>query len=100
MNATVPVLEIHRLSARYGKVPALLPTSLSVQPGSIVTVIGANGAGKSTLLNAVMGALPQGGQASGDVVFAGQSIADWQVERRVALGMSLVPEKRELFATM
>jgi len=99
MNAE-ELLRIDGLSARYGKVAALGTTSLSVTAGSIVTVIGANGAGKSTLLNAIMGALPSSGQASGSVHYAGEDVSAWPVERRVGAGMSLVPEKRELFATM
>ena len=62
----------------------------------IVTIIGANGAGKSTLLNAVMGILP----LKGRVNFAGEDLARLEIEDRVALGLSLVPEHRELFSTM
>jgi branched-chain amino acid transport system ATP-binding protein len=94
------ILEVQDLSARYGKVGALTGASLSVPVGSIVTVIGANGAGKSTLLNAVMGSLPQTGHASGAVRYDGGDVKAWKAERRVAAGMSLVPEKRELFGTM
>lgn len=94
------LLRIHGLSARYGKVNALAETTLVVPVGSIVTVIGANGAGKSTMLNAMMGALPLNGFAAGQVLYQGQDVSSWAVERRVALGMSLVPEKRELFSSM
>ncbi|OZI63494.1 ABC transporter ATP-binding protein [Bordetella genomosp. 11] len=96
----MPLLRVESLAARYGKVAALAPVSLSVQAGSIVTVIGANGAGKSTMLNAIMGALPQTGQASGQVWLDGKDVSAWPVERRVGAGMSLVPERRELFASM
>jgi len=95
-----PVLEVSNLSARYGKVGALAGATLSVPAGSIVTVIGANGAGKSTMLNAIMGSLPQTGHAAGTVHYAGADVSGWMVERRVAAGMSLVPERRELFGTM
>ncbi|MDH0090078.1 ABC transporter ATP-binding protein [Achromobacter mucicolens] len=95
-----PVLEVSNLSARYGKVGALAGATLSVPAGSIVTVIGANGAGKSTMLNAIMGSLPQTGHAAGAVHYAGADVSGWMVERRVAAGMSLVPERRELFGTM
>ena len=94
------VLEIDDFAVRYGKVEALARTRLAVRAGSIVTVIGANGAGKSTLLNGIMGALPATGQASGIVRYDGADIQRWEVERRVSAGMSLVPEKRELFASM
>ncbi|AZV95243.1 ABC transporter ATP-binding protein [Kerstersia gyiorum] len=98
--STAPILEVSDLSARYGKVGALAGATLTVPRGSIVTVIGANGAGKSTMLNAVMGALPQTGHAAGVVRYDGKDVSGWQVERRVAVGMSLVPERRELFGSM
>lgn len=94
------LLRVHGLSARYGKVNALSETTLVVPAGSIVTVIGANGAGKSTMLNAIMGALPVNGFASGQVQYLGQDVSSWAVEQRVSSGMSLVPEKRELFSSM
>ena len=81
------ILEVRDLSARYGKVGALTNAVISVPAGSIVTVIGANGAGKSTMLNAVMGALPQTGHATGQVQYAGTDVSGWQVERRVSAGM-------------
>jgi branched-chain amino acid transport system ATP-binding protein len=97
---SAPLLQVQGLSARYGKVAALAPTTLSVAAGAIVTVIGANGAGKSTLLNALMGALPPAGSAAGAVLYDGVDVSGWPVERRVGAGISLVPEKRELFASM
>ncbi|VFR28233.1 Branched-chain amino acid transport ATP-binding protein LivF (TC 3.A.1.4.1) [plant metagenome] len=100
MSPTRTLLEVSNLSVRYGKVHALMGASLAVPAGAIVTVIGANGAGKSTLLNAIMGALPASGTASGDVRYDAQALGGWPVERRVATGMSLVPEKRELFSSM
>ncbi len=94
------VLEVRGLSAHYGKVGALTDAALQVQAGGIVAVIGANGAGKSTMLNAIMGSLPQTGHAAGAVQYAGNDVSGWLVERRVAAGMSLVPERRELFGSM
>lgn len=94
------VLEINNLSAGYGKVAALSNASLRVEQGQIVSVIGPNGAGKSTMLNAVMGALPAAGNASGSVRFMGERVDGLEVETLVARGMALVPEKRELFPTM
>ncbi|MGE4370926.1 MAG: ABC transporter ATP-binding protein [Burkholderiaceae bacterium] len=95
-----PVLQVTDLSARYGKVTAVAGANIAVTRGSIVTVIGGNGAGKSTLLNAIMGALPTGGNCSGSIQYLGSEIGAWQVEQRVADGISLVPERRELFASM
>ena len=70
--------------------------SLKVGDNEIVTIIGANGAGKTTLMNAIMGVLPLKGRVS----FAGEDMARLEIEDRVAAGLSLVPEHRELFSTM
>ena len=93
---SAPILVLEGVSVAYGKVEAVRDVSLSMQPGSIVTVIGANGAGKTTLLNALMGILPSGGTVS----FDGAVLAGDAIEERVAMGMALVPERRELFGSM
>jgi branched-chain amino acid transport system ATP-binding protein len=98
--AAQPILEVNGLSVRYGKVEALHNARIAVRAGQIVTVIGPNGAGKSTLLNAIMGALPLTGHAKGAITYLGEDVSAVPVEKRVARGMCLVPEKRELFATM
>lgn len=90
------ILQVRDLCVAYGKVEALHQADLSVGPGQIVTVIGPNGAGKTTMLSAIMGMLP----ATGTVSFLGEAQPDREVEQLVALGMGLVPEKRELFAEM
>ncbi|HEX7932088.1 MAG TPA: ABC transporter ATP-binding protein [Paraburkholderia sp.] len=100
MNAAAPILDVSGLSVRYGKVEALHGAAIKVRAGQIVSVIGPNGAGKSTLLNAIMGALPTTGHAKGAVIYQGEDVSVVAVEKRVALGMCLVPEKRELFASM
>jgi branched-chain amino acid transport system ATP-binding protein len=90
------LLEVRNVSIAHGKVEAVHEVSLDVDDGSIVTVIGPNGAGKTTLLAAIMGLLP----ARGEIRYRGRSIAPLSVEQRVAAGIVLVPEKRELFASM
>ncbi|HYD94733.1 MAG TPA: ABC transporter ATP-binding protein [Noviherbaspirillum sp.] len=95
-----PILEVRDLHVAYGKVEALHGASLTVGAGQIVTVIGPNGAGKSTMLNAIAGTLPASGAVRGAVVLRGHVLTGVPIEARVARGMSLVPEKRELFATM
>nr|WP_233865411.1 ABC transporter ATP-binding protein [Paraburkholderia adhaesiva] len=94
------VLEVSNLAVRYGKIEALHHAAIKVGAGQIVSVIGPNGAGKSTLLNAIMGALPHTGRASGHVSYLGEEVSALPIEGRVARGMCLVPEKRELFASM
>ncbi|MGX7706762.1 ABC transporter ATP-binding protein [Methylobacterium sp. Gmos1] len=93
---THAMLEADNLSVAYGKVEAVRGVSLSVPPGRLVTVLGANGAGKTTLLNALMGVLP----ARGRLLFEGRDLTRLPVEARVAQGLSLIPERRELFSTM
>jgi branched-chain amino acid transport system ATP-binding protein len=99
-TTTAPILEVNSLSVRYGKVEALHGAKIAVGPGQIVSVIGPNGAGKSTLLNAIMGALPVTGHAKGAIMYRGEDVSHVPIEKRVARGMCLVPEKRELFAAM
>jgi branched-chain amino acid transport system ATP-binding protein len=90
------LLSIAGVSIRYGKVEAVHRVSIDVEPGSIVTVIGPNGAGKTTLLSAAMGLLP----FEGTIAFDGMPLAKTSIEERVAQGLCLVPERRELFAEM
>ena len=93
MSALLTVSDVH---VAYGKVEAVRAVSLDVEDREIVTIIGANGAGKTTLLNAIMGILP----LKGRIAFAGEDVARLEIEDRVAAGLSLVPEHRELFASM
>jgi branched-chain amino acid transport system ATP-binding protein len=90
------LLTVHDAHVAYGKVEAVRAVSLEVAEHEIVTIIGANGAGKTTLLNAIMGILP----LKGGVTFAGQDLRRLEIEDRVAAGLSLVAEHRELFASM
>ena len=90
------LLEVKDLRVFYRRVEGLHRASLRVEQGSIVTVIGPNGAGKSTLLGAVMGLL----RCTGEVRFAGKLLGNEPVESRVARGLCLVPERRELFGEL
>jgi branched-chain amino acid transport system ATP-binding protein len=91
------ILDVKHLSVAYGKVEALHDVSLTIRRGEIVTVIGPNGAGKTTLLAALMGLLP----AAGEIIYMGHAQGrEREVEQLVRQGMTLVPEKRELFAEM
>jgi branched-chain amino acid transport system ATP-binding protein len=90
------ILKVEDLCVAYGKVEAVQKVSLDVAEGAIVTVIGPNGAGKTTLLNAVMGLLPSRGR----IDYKGEDITRRSIEARVADGLCLVPEKRELFGPM
>ena len=90
------LLEVEDLCVSYGKVEAVHGVSLAVTEGTIVSVIGPNGAGKTTLLAAIMGTLA----ATGGIRYRGDSVGSLSVEQRVGNGLVLVPEKRDLFASM
>lgn len=97
MSPGAPLLAVDRVSVAYGRVEAVRDVSLAVPVGAIVTILGPNGAGKTTLLGALMGILRL---RAGTVSLAGHPLGPLRVEQRVAHGMSLVAEKRELFVTM
>jgi len=90
------LLHVADMHVSYRRVEAVHGVSLDVAKASIVTVIGANGAGKTTLLNAIMGVM----KGRGNIEFDGKPVADLSLEARVANGLCLVPERRELFASM
>ena len=91
------ILDVKDLRVAYGKVEALHGVSLTIRRGEIVTVIGPNGAGKTTLLASLMGLLP----AAGEILYMGHPRdSEDEVEALVRHGMTLVPEKRELFSEM
>jgi branched-chain amino acid transport system ATP-binding protein len=97
VSAGRPLLEVAGLDAWYGDFQALFDVSVSVASGEVVAIIGANGAGKSTLLRTVAGLLPR---TAGSVAFDGAELAGVPAHRRVALGISLVPEGRRIFPSL
>lgn len=97
MPPDAPALAITGLAVGYGSIPVLRDTSLRVERGTIVTLIGANGAGKSTLMKAVSGLLRPG---AGSIRLYGEEIVGRTPDALVKLGLSLVPEGRRLFGAM
>jgi branched-chain amino acid transport system ATP-binding protein len=91
------VLRVRNLDVAYGPVAALRRVSLHVDQGEIAAIIGANGAGKSTLLRCLAGLTPA---RQGEVLFRGEPVLGLRPERMVALGCSLVPEGRQVFAAL
>ncbi|HEY8418305.1 MAG TPA: ABC transporter ATP-binding protein [Limnochordales bacterium] len=91
------MLAVENLVAHYGPVEALKGISLHVQPGEIVTLIGANGAGKSTTLRAISGLVRP---TRGRIVYEGTDLTTLPPERIVALGIAHVPEGRRVFSQM
>lgn len=91
------MLRVNDVSTFYGQIRALNLVNLTVKHGEIVTVIGANGAGKTTLLNTICGLLRA---RHGEIFFDDMPIADASPESIVRLGLSHVPERRQVFSTM
>lgn len=91
------MLEIKNLNVFYGKVHVLKDISLRLEDGQCITLLGSNGAGKSTLINAISGLVPSSG---GSIQFDGREIVDIQAYQIVRLGISQVPEGRQIFANM
>jgi branched-chain amino acid transport system ATP-binding protein len=91
------MLSIENVKSAYGRIEVLHGVTLHVDPGEIVTLIGANGAGKTTLMHAISGVQPITG---GAIKFAGVPIENRPAHERVAFGISQVPEGRQVFAPL
>jgi branched-chain amino acid transport system ATP-binding protein len=89
-----PLLRLDAIDVCYGDVQVLFGLSLEVREGEIVTLLGSNGAGKTTTLRAISGLRPP---RAGDIQFKGHSLAAVPASARAELGISLVPEGRELW---
>jgi branched-chain amino acid transport system ATP-binding protein len=90
----VPILEIRDLEAGYGRSVVLHGISLTINKGEIVTILGANGAGKTTVLKTVSGVMDA---QKGSVLFEGREIRGVDPDKVMRLGISHVPEGREVF---
>ncbi|MGB6065393.1 MAG: ABC transporter ATP-binding protein [Desulfomonilaceae bacterium] len=88
------LLEIDKVTVRYGKSTAVHNVSLRVPEKAVVSIIGANGSGKSTLLRALLGLVPL---SEGEIRFNGFRISGLETSEIVRLGIVLVPEGRQLF---
>jgi branched-chain amino acid transport system ATP-binding protein len=91
------ILEAHRLSLGYGDVQVLWDINIHIGEGEIVALAGSNGAGKSTLLKGIIGILKP---MAGEIFFQKKDISMLPPYDRVPLGISLVPEGREIFYWM
>jgi len=88
------MLKIKNINTYYGQVHALKNVSLHVNAGEIVSLIGANGAGKTTILNSLSAVTPP---RDGEVIFEGTAIGNLSTDRIVEMGISQVPEGRQVF---
>jgi branched-chain amino acid transport system ATP-binding protein len=94
---TASLLQVSGLVARRGDVEVLQGIDLEARPGEILAIIGPNGAGKSTLLGTIAGVYPARG---GMIALAGRPITGLPAEAVVRLGISLVPERRQVWSQL
>jgi len=88
------LLTVSNIETYYGPIIAIRGVSFAVEAGAIVTILGANGAGKTTILKTVSGVM---GPQKGTVTFDGREIQGMDPDKVVRLGLSHVPEGREVF---
>jgi branched-chain amino acid transport system ATP-binding protein len=89
-----PILKVSNIESYYGPIMAIRGVSLAVPRGKIITVLGANGAGKTTILKTISGVLDP---LKGAIEFDGRPIQRMDADKIVRLGLSHVPEGREVF---
>ena len=89
-----PILKVSNIESYYGPIMAIRGVSLAVPRGKIITVLGANGAGKTTILKTISGVLDP---LKGTIEFDGKAIQRMDADKIVRLGLSHVPEGREVF---
>jgi len=91
------LLQTRRLNIGYGDIQVLWDIEIEIDTGEVVALAGSNGAGKTTLLKSLVGVL---NPISGQILFESRDISTLRPYQRVPLGISLVPEGRELFYWM
>lgn len=91
------MLSLNNIHSRYGAIKALRGISLKVEEGELVALIGVNGAGKSTTLATIAGVLHP---VEGSITFLGESIVGKPPELIARRGISLVPEGRQILASL
>ena len=94
MTETDTILKVSNIESYYGPIMAIRGVSISVPRGKVVTVLGANGAGKTTILKTISGVLDP---LKGTVELEGRQIQRMDPDKIVKLGLSHVPEGREVF---
>jgi branched-chain amino acid transport system ATP-binding protein len=91
------MLTLHNVQAGYGRTTILHGIDVEVRSGEVVTIVGANGAGKTTTLRTIAGLVRP---TAGSIIFEGKEIGRLSPHEIVALGVTLIPEGRQLFPFM
>ena len=96
------MLKIEQLQIKYGNIHAIKGVNLEIKEGESVALLGANGAGKSTILRAITGIIQlyKGTISHGKIYFKGKLLNNIPANKIVEMGLSCVPEGRELFANL
>jgi branched-chain amino acid transport system ATP-binding protein len=92
-----PILSVKGLNGHYGDFQALYDIEMKLFEGDVLAVIGANGAGKTTLLRSISGLIENG---KDQVSYRGKSIGDTRADLVAGMGISMVPEGRQLFPSL
>jgi len=91
------MLKIEHLNVKYGKIQVVWDLSMSIGNNEAVGIFGPNGAGKTTLINTILGFLKP---ESGNITFENSSLLNLKTHEIVRMGISVVPQERELFPFM
>ena len=91
------ILKVENISAGYGSAIVVNSLSFSINQGEILSITGRNGVGKTTLLKSIMGVIPI---KSGNLIFENQDISKTNSSERSMLGISYVPQGREIFSSL
>ncbi len=94
MTADTPILTLADVISGYGKMTILNGTTATIARAAITTVIGPNGAGKSTMFKTIFGLLPV---RTGRIVFDGRDITGFSPRQMLDIGVSYVPQGRNIF---
>lgn len=89
------LLKVEGIDVHYGIIPAVRQLSLKVEEGQIVALVGANGAGKTTTLKTIAGVLQP---KKGRVIYNGEDVTELPSDKRVRMGITLIPEGRQIFS--
>ncbi len=89
------MLKVEGIDVHYGIIPAVRQLSLRVEEGQVVALVGANGAGKTTTLKTIAGVLQP---KKGRVIYNGEDVTELPSDKRVRMGITLIPEGRQIFS--
>ena len=97
MTNSEPILSLRGVDTHYGAVQILKDVDIDIYPGEMVSLLGGNASGKTTTLKTILGYVKP---TTGSVTLNGEEVNEWSTAKRVASGVTMVPENRRLFKRM